>query len=746
MNVAPTDWRSCGDLQSLVDASTATALARSAGLPVLSLRPDYLRLKVGESALVGYEATVDDSARPVPLHVRTFVDRERAVLLHQKWLEKRRDESRMSPPEAISSSGLSVFFAFPNDNELDGLRRVSVPRGWRHLLPSLPLFAARSVSQHDSTVTPVRYKPGRRLVGRVSLVEADGHTPFVDGFFRWFGDDRGAAVARVSAAAHAAGIAVPRPIDVSVDGRLVIEAPLPGVDGAIAMAAGALDIEEFARSLRRFHQLRVDGAPMAPRRTVAEALAALDVLALVAPSLAAAAMRLALHLRGADEPDGPPALVHGDLHLGQLVVHGGTASLVDLERAHHGHPQTDLASLAAHLVECRIDDPGHRADEPLGDLRRAWVAAGGDGDDLVGLPLACALVQRALLAFRTFDPRWPDIGAALLEHAIDAAGAPRWQTVHARPSGHWTASGDDDRTPRAAISEGRHWESVDPDRDERLPGLAAALERGRLVAHRPGRRAVVHTGGSYLKVLPPKRARALVDRLTTVAPLLPPNLRAPGVLSVDAVLGIVEIESMAGTSFHDLLVGNDRDARAAAIELAAQLVAAFGAVDVTRVALPEAGDGGDSRAWAATIAGIHPTLAVVHAPVVDRLEYLRDRYLIERPLGLVHGDLHDRNLLLGDRSGAIIDLDSVGLGDPAIDLGNLAAHLVLRAMQRGDTPTGGRGEAEALLDVAGATAAHRVHVARTLHRLSCVYRLRARWAYLSNDLLAASAEWADSID
>lgn len=747
MSRASTDWRACGDLRSLVDPIAAVELARAAGLPVTSLRPDYLRLKAGESALVGYVATVDGHDRQVPVHVRTFADTQRARLLHQKWTEKHRDDSQMSPPEAIAPGERSVFFAFPNDNELKNLRHVSASRGWGRLLPTLPRFATRSASPHQSSVAPVRYKPGRRLVGRVSLVEADDTEPFVDGFFRWFGDERGSSIAQLSSVAHAAGLPVPRPIDVSTDGRLMIEESLIGVDGGVAVDDGALDLEAFARTLRLFHRLPIDTAPMAPRRTVAEALAALDVLALVEPTLAAAVMRLTLHLRGVDEPGGPPVLVHGDLHLGQLVVHHGNAQLVDLERAHHGHAHTDLSSLAAHLLELTIVDDGHRAGRALGDLRRAWVADGGDGNDLDGVPLACALVQRALLAFRTFDPRWPGLGAALLEQAIDAAGAPRWHTVHARPSGHWTASGGGGhRTPRAAIAEGVHWEAVDPTTDERLPGLEAALSRGALVTHRPGRRAVVRTDETFIKVLPPKRARALVDRLSAVGPLLPSSLRSPSVLSVDTGLGLVEIESMSGTPFHDRLIGSDSRARASAIDLAGRLVADFGATSVRAVTLPDAGDGGDSRAWATTIAGLHPSLGVVHAPVVDRLEHLRAQHLIDRPVGLVHGDLHDRNLLLVDGAGAIIDLDSVGLGDPAVDVGNLAAHLVLRAMQRGDRPTAGRGEAEQLLDAAGGAVAHRVHVARTLHRLACVYRLRARWAHLSNDLLAAAADWAESLD
>jgi aminoglycoside phosphotransferase (APT) family kinase protein len=743
VTVPTTDWRACGDLEALLSAEMAADLARESGLTVTGLTPRYLRLKVGESALVGFDAAVDGQPGDVPVHVRTFADQSRAEVLHDKWMDKRRTDSLMSPPIARSPRGSSVFFAFPNDNELDGLRDVITPRGWRHIVPTLQRVASRTISKSRSSIVPVRYKPGRRLVGRVTLVGDDGER-FVDGFFRWFGDDRGAAIGRLTETAHRGGLPVPQLIDTSTDGRLVIEETLDGIDGVVAVANGELDVDRFVSSLRDLHRVQIERPPMAPRQVLAEALMALDQLALVEPTLAAAAMQLALHLRSVDEPGGPTVLVHGDLHLGQLVVHRGTARMVDLERAHHGHPHTDLASLAAHLVEVQIDSPHGRGAAVLDEVRTAWQQVGGDGDDLIGVPLACALVQRALLSFRTFDPRWPMLGAALLERAIDAAGATRWHVVHARPSGHWTASTGGGH-PRVAIGEDDRWTDVDPQSDPRLPGLPDALRRGRLVAHRPGRRAVVHSGTSYLKVLPPKRVDAFVDRLTTVGPLLPPPILAPRVLGVERSLGIVEIESMPGTPFHDLLIGADRAARDAAIEFAARLVHALADVDVSTIDLPGAAAGGEPRAWTTAVSRLHPSLAIVNGPVVERLEALLERHQVTAVVALVHGDLHDRNLLLHGEEGVLIDLDSVGIGDPAIDVGNLAAHLVLRALQRGDSRRIGDTDADRLLDTAGATDRHRVHVARTLHRLSCVYRLRARWSYLSDDLLAASAEWADSV-
>lgn len=111
---------------------------------------------------------------------------------------------------------------------------------------------------------------------------------------------------------------------------------------------------------------------------------------------------------------------------------------------------------------------------------------------------------------------------------------------------------------------------------------------------------------------------------------------------------------------------------------------------------------------------------------------------------LVHGDLHDRNVLLDGARGGIIDLDGVGVGDPAIDVGNLAAHVVLRALQRGDEVADGR--AEALAVAAGHPAGESAApwVARTLFRLAVLYRFRIRWAHLTPILLRESVRWSDA--
>lgn len=64
-----------------------------------------------------------------------------------------------------------------------------------------------------------------------------------------------------------------------------------------------------------------------------------------------------------------------------------------------------------------------------------------------------------------------------------------------------------------------------------------------------------------------------------------------------------------------------------------------------------------------------PLLRTVVANIAERL--------ITFPFarGLIHGDFHPDQVLLGDGTVAILDLDHVTHGDPAVDLGNFLAHL-----------------------------------------------------------------------
>ena len=94
----------------------------------------------------------------------------------------------------------------------------------------------------------------------------------------------------------------------------------------------------------------------------------------------------------------------------------------------------------------------------------------------------------------------------------------------------------------------------------------------------------------------------------------------------------------------------------------------------------------------------------------------------------------------------MLDLDGLFVADPAADVANLMAHLVLRALQRGDDPDRRRDQGRRLLTsyhAAGGSAdpdAVDAAVARALFRLACVYLFRGRWHALAPLLLHQSGQ------
>lgn len=58
---------------------------------------------------------------------------------------------------------------------------------------------------------------------------------------------------------------------------------------------------------------------------------------------------------------------------------------------------------------------------------------------------------------------------------------------------------------------------------------------------------------------------------------------------------------------------------------------------------------------------------------------------LETDVSTVHGDFYDKQVVINGRSAALIDMDSVRLDDPLVDLGNYAAHLE-RLSFRGGQP------------------------------------------------------------
>lgn len=281
-----------------------------------------------------------------------------------------------------------------------------------------------------------------------------------------------------------------------------------------------------------------------------------------------------------------------------------------------------------------------------------------------------------------------------------------------------------------------------PDDDARLPALGAVVRAGRLVAHRPGRRAVVRLASErgFAKVAPPGRARRIVDA-HGAGRAFSAGFRVPRVLAHGfEPSSVVRFDTLSGRSLGEL--GGDDTLPET------EWVRAWGEW---------------SEAWLATMAAASPGTLPAHG-AGEESEIVRTwadhasgvlggavRDTAERAVGLLraagaatalsHRDLHDGQLLWHPTEGmGLIDFDTCVRADPGLDLGNLAAHADFAVRQgrwsaeraRVAVAAVRRTAEELGVDAAGFEA-WRV---AALVRVACVNALRPRWITASRAVLA----------
>jgi aminoglycoside phosphotransferase (APT) family kinase protein len=744
---------SAGDLTDLLDPEAATALIAGAGLSVTSVEPKYLRLKAGRSALVGCTLHGADDL-VIEAYARTFAGEE-ARTIAARWCDQRAVPTPLGPGVTLLPGGRTVLFQFPNDGALRHLAAVSKPERLRRLLVGLPEFDGWRVQARRSSVRPIRWKPERRFVAGARLrLARDGR----DGrderelHLRWFPDRRATELAATARHLGRHGVPVPPQIGVADEGRLQLERSLPGCDGAAALLDGALEAGAVLDLIASFQAapLRSSSRNHPRPEPAVSARAALELLAAADPDLGFLVGKASQALRS-PAADVTPVGVHGDLHLHQLLAGGEGLAVVDLERAGIGDPLLDVATVLAHALDLAV---GHPTRRPLLERFAAELAEsalreapGGRKGVLVHL-LRAALIERALLAFRQLEPDWQDRARTLLCRVVGEDEGSGWEVLHPRPMRSWTGwrvtDGGDVVHGTYEPVTGTFVDRV-PESDTALPGLAVWASKGEVLTHRPGRRAVVRAGDRFVKLLRPERVEALLTRhrvLEDLARRHPDAVPAvPAVIHAHPSAGIVVLRRLRGHPLHEVLRGPDAEARRSALAQVASMLAGLSRVDVADVALPPASDGGDPATWLELVATHRPALVRDYTEVHQALPPATA--IGSRP-ALVHGDLHDHNVFLSGEAASLIDLDAFGVGDSAIDSGNLAAHIMLRALQRGDGPDTGRAEADAFLELAADDRAA-LWAARTLFRLACLYQFRRRWSRLAPVLLQQAAASSKSV-
>ncbi len=206
--------------------------------------------------------------------------------------------------------------------------------------------------------------------------------------------------------------------------RLEAAAAREGWSGVLQQAATALV------ALHRQPLSRLEGLDSLPRQSCAVVHRQLDHKVMrriraALPTLAERAQALADRL-GAQAPtsDGrPAALLHGDLHTGNLLRQpDGRIAFIDLDSLMVGDPAWDLALLSTRLMLVALLDPaqGRTLAAPLAAWPQTYLDAGGDPAVLPSYRwhVAAMLLSRQVkTCVRHHAPGMTGLASALLEQA-----------------------------------------------------------------------------------------------------------------------------------------------------------------------------------------------------------------------------------------------------------------------------------------------------------------------------------------
>ncbi|MCI5112121.1 MAG: aminoglycoside phosphotransferase family protein [Marivita sp.] len=233
-----------------------------------------------------------------------------------------------------------------------------------------------------------------------------------------------------------------------------------------------------------------------------------------------------------------------------------------------------------------------------------------------------------------------------------------------------------------------------PGLDERLPGLRllhdpvfarAALrnlfgtEVGPvvvdLVAHRLGKRAVVRIRGAGLDVFVRLRAIKSEDgdmRLKRHHALWHSLSRQTDLRIPEPLGALPDI----GAAVFGVLPGDPADLRARDVGSVARAVSALQGLELAGLPVHSGTD--EARLlslWLERCRIGQPEIARRIAPdLIAVMAALQQASATPRPC---HRDLHEKQILVSDGVAGLLDFDTLCLSDPALDVGNLLAHLVL---------------------------------------------------------------------
>ncbi len=305
------------------------------------LVPVYLRYKAGTSCLAAYRAQGPEGGSI--LYARAF--RRSASDKFEKAAARGCAVTSFGRGPLVFSADRVIVRAFPDDARLRYLCGPSDPEARDLLLRRAPA----GLRGPAAALRTLAYRPERRFVAEVhagAAVPAAVLKMYTRAAY-------GEAAARTRIAASREVLRVPRRLARDSRRQVLFLEWLPGRTAA-GLVHGGERLDDHAalvgQALAELHLQPIDAStPRSSaydRRGVARVL---EDVAFVFPALAGAIQ----HLRDLVDPvlaeRYVPALVHGDLHLRQVLLSPQGVGFVDFDRAGAGPSAGDLACCLAHL-------------------------------------------------------------------------------------------------------------------------------------------------------------------------------------------------------------------------------------------------------------------------------------------------------------------------------------------------------------------------------------------------------------
>lgn len=341
----------------------------------------------------------------------------------------------------------------------------------------------------------------------------------------------------------------------------------------------------------------------------------------------------------------------------------------------------------------------------------------------------------------------PEVQTAALPPALCSAEGTRFTVSRAWPLDHGLAVElTDGNAVRAGWWDGADLELLPAGTDPKLKAFKELTREGAVISHRPGKRAVVRrqtsAGTQFVKVVRRGKAAGILDGIQRAADFAGP-FRTPEVIDHDDAT--VSFSELAGRSLHQPENFAPQEWALAWAEVLDAWVQSTGTAALSSTVAADQGplvhraeaETGVLRHWLQLVRKYLSDPQAAEAAVDHVIGQLGG--LSEDRLTPAHRDLHDKQLLWSPNLGpGLLDVDTACLADPALDLGNLRAHALLRRMQGLWTPAQAESVQFCVDDTAERVRLPRESVAvyerAALLRLGLVYAVRPQYADIAAQL------------